>query len=179
MQHTNLINVSQFWQEQQPQDFQQWKPTRSWQADWHGETFTDIEQELSHRKIKQPNQQDKLRWGGSTKGTFTTKEAYTLRYAQGPTDKYQLWNHIWQSRLWPKVSTFLWLLSKNHILTWDNLQRRGFIGPSRCPNCSLQSETILHLMETCPLAAQLWEKIDLCNQRVGNRQGDITNTLRT
>eukprot|EP00253_Pinus_taeda_P023386 PITA_23386 len=179
MQHTNLINVSQFWQQQALQDFQQWKPASSWQTDWHGETFTEIEQELSHRKIKHSNQQDKLRWGYTTKGTFTTKEAYILRYAHGLTDKDQLWNHIWQSRLWPKVSTFLWLLSKKHILTWDNLQRRGFIGPSRCPNCTLQAETILHLMETCPLATQLWEKIDQRNKRVGNRQGDIANTLRT
>eukprot|EP00253_Pinus_taeda_P025961 PITA_25961 len=139
----------------------------------------NIEQELSHRKIKQSNKKDKLRWGNSTKVIFTTKEAYILRYAQSHIDKYQLWNNIWQSKLWPKVSTFLWLLSKKHILTWDNLQRRGFIGPSRCPNCSLQSETILHLMDTCPLAAQLWEQIDRCNQRIGNRQGDIANLLRT
>ena len=102
-----------------------------------------------------------------------------MRYAPSQNDKDQLWNNIWQPTLWPKVSTFLWLLSKKRILTWDNLQRRGFIGPSICPNCSLQSETILHLMETCPLVAQLWDQIDRCNQRRGHRQGDIANLLRT
>lgn len=65
--------------------------------------------------------------------------------------------HVWQPRLWPKISTFLWLLSKRRILTWDNLQRRGFIGPSRCPNCNAQEETI--------------------GRR--ERQGDITSILRS
>jgi len=110
---------------------------------------------------------------------FTTKEAYRLRYSNCNTATDQLWDRIWQSRLWPKVSTFLWLLSKRRILTWDNLQKRGFIGPSRCPNCTLHSETILHLMETCSLAIQLWEKVDQCNKRARVRQGDIPNTLRT
>eukprot|EP00253_Pinus_taeda_P016597 PITA_16597 len=176
---TNLANISQFWQQHAHTDYQQWRPASTWQEDWHEETFAEIEQELSHRKIKTSNKQDRLRWGHTTKGVFTTKEAYTLRYAQNHNDKDQLWSNIWQSKLWPKVSTFLWLLSKKRILTWDNLQRRGFIEPSRCANCSLQSETILHLMETCPLATQLWNQIDRCNQRLGNRQGDIANLLRT
>eukprot|EP00253_Pinus_taeda_P009559 PITA_09559 len=150
MQQANLTHVSQFWEQHPLQDFQQWKPASSWQIDWHGETYTEIDQELSHRKIKYSNQQDKLRWD-------------TLQ----------------KSKLWPKVSTFLWLLSKRRILTWDNLQKRGFIGPSRCPNCTLHLEPILHLMETYPLAIQLWEKVDQCNRRAGVRPGDIANTLRT
>jgi len=163
MQHSNLTKVSQYWQQQALQDFQQWKPASSWKTDWHGETYEDIDQELNQRQIKLSNQQDKLRWGHTSKGIFTTKESYTIRYDHSHTEKDQLWNHIWQSRLWPKVSTFLWLLSKRRILTSDNLQRRGFIGPSRCPNCTSHSETIIHLMETFPLAAQLWEKVDQCN----------------
>jgi len=34
-------------------------------------------------------------------------------------------------------------------------------------------------MDTCPLATQLWEKIDQCNRRSGKRQGDIADTIRT
>jgi len=109
---------------------------------------------------------------------FTTKEAYQLRYSAFETDKDQIWERVWQSGIWPKLSTFLWLLSKRHILTWDNLQKRGFIGPSRCPNCNLNPESIRHLMETCPLATQLWEKIEQCNRRSEDRMGDITETIR-
>ena len=60
----------------------------------------------------------------------------------------------------------------------DILQKRGFIGPLRCPNCNLNFESIRHLMETCPLATQLWEKIEQCNRRSEDRMGDITETIR-
>eukprot|EP00253_Pinus_taeda_P017014 PITA_17014 len=179
MQQSNISKVSQFWQQQETQDFRPWKPASSWQTDWQGETYADIDQELNQRKITPSTQPDKLRWGHTSRGVFTTKEAYTIRYEHSTTERDQLWTHIWQSRLWPKVSTFLWLLSKRRILTWDNLQRRGFIGPSRCPNCTEQEETIIHLMETCPLAAQLWERFDQCNNGIRDRQGDIANILRT
>ncbi len=33
-------------------------------------------------------------------------------------------------------------------------------------------------MDTCPLATQLWEKIDQCKRRSGKRLGDITDTIR-
>eukprot|EP00253_Pinus_taeda_P011233 PITA_11233 len=179
MQQSNTSKFSQFWQQQETQDFRTWKPASSWQTDWQGETYADIGQELLQRKITPSSQKDKLRWGHTSRGIFTTKESYTIRYDQSTNDKDQLWTHIWQPRLWPKVSTFLWILSKHCILTWDNLQRRGFIGPSRCPNCTAQEETITHLMETCPLAAQIWNRVDHCNNGIRDRQGDIAIILRT
>lgn len=57
------------------------------------------------------------------------------------------------------------------------LQKRGFTRPSRCPNYNLNVETALHLMDTCPLATQLWEKIYQCNRRSGKCQGDIAETI--
>eukprot|EP00253_Pinus_taeda_P024712 PITA_24712 len=139
MQQANLTHVYQFWQQQPLQEFKHWKPASSWQIDWHGETYTEIDQELSHRKIKHSNQQDKLRWGHTTKGMFTTREAYQLCYTNTNTTKDQLWDQIWQSRLWPKernnrvfnnnnrpIET-LWLLLKQNlqetlaIRTWQDI----------------------------------------------------------
>ena len=155
MKQGNITQVHQFWQQTPQHDFQTWKPALLWQPDWQGEQYTDIEQELANRKIRQSNQQDKLRWGYTTKGIFTTKEAHLLRYSNLQADKDKIWGQIWHSGLWPKVSTFLWLLSKKRILTWDNIIKRGLVGPSRCPNCNINEESISHLMETCPLAQQL------------------------
>eukprot|EP00253_Pinus_taeda_P006105 PITA_06105 len=157
--------------------------TQLWQAkyarDWQGEEYTDIDQELNQRKIRLSQQQDKLRWGYTTKGTFTTKEAHHLRYSNLQADKDQLWEKVWQAELWPKISTFLWLLSKKRILTWDNLIKRGFIGPSRCPNCNTNCETIYHLLEECTLAKQIWEKVEHCNMKAHPRMEDITANIRT
>eukprot|EP00253_Pinus_taeda_P012763 PITA_12763 len=166
--HSAFIQEHSFWEVHS---------ASTWQANWQGESYTEIEQELNQRKIKQSDQHDKLHWGQTPKGMFTTKEAHHIRYTPAQANKDKLWDQVWKPGIWPKVSTFLWLLGKQRILTWDKLQKRGFIGPSRCPNCNLNAEIDVHLMDTCPLATQLWEKIDNCNRRFGRRQGDIAKTI--
>lgn len=46
------------------------------------------------------------------------------------------------------------------------------------PNFSQQEETIQHLMNTCPLAIKLWEKVEFRCQKKGRAPSDITNTIR-
>ena len=76
---------------------------------------------------------DILRWGYEEKGTLTTKEAYNIILKECIV-KDGLWSKVWDPPNWPKVSTFLWLLCQNKILTWDNLRKKNYHGPSRCPN---------------------------------------------
>jgi hypothetical protein len=52
----------------------------------------------------------------------------------------------WQRTLWdwdlaPKIKLFTWLLLEDKILTWDNLQRRGWSGPSICYLCLQKPKT--------------------------------------
>lgn len=68
---------------------------------------------------------DILIWAQSMKGTFTIKEAYHLTTQQGQDESAPIWKQIWQSKWWPKVTLFLWLVGKGHILTWDQLQKLG------------------------------------------------------
>lgn len=89
-----------------------------------------------------------------------------------------MWTTIWAPNLWPKVSTFLWLLCQNKILTWDNLQKRNFHGPSICPNCNQEEETTLQLMNTCPLAHKLWEKVSFRCQGDSRIKEDIPTIVR-
>jgi hypothetical protein len=81
------------------------------------------------RKIPIREGPDILRWGHSTSGNFSVKEAYYLQgnYHNQETDN--IWNKIWNKALWPKVSTFLWLIIHNRILTWDNLRKGASLGP--------------------------------------------------
>eukprot|EP00253_Pinus_taeda_P019493 PITA_19493 len=116
-QHADRIPVQQFWQPHTIHDFRIWKQGNTWQPDWQGETYTDIEQELNHRKIKCSHLEDKMRWGHTPKGMFKTKESHQLRYSASQTDKDPLWERVWQPGIWPKISIFLWLLRKRRILT--------------------------------------------------------------
>jgi len=61
MKQENITQVHQFWQQYPQHDFKTWKPARLWQIDWQGELYTDIDQELTNRKIQHSNEQDKLR----------------------------------------------------------------------------------------------------------------------
>ena len=86
------------------------------------------------------------------KGTFSSQEAYRL-ITQDPGPKDPLWEKIWKPGTWPKVSVFLWLFGHQKILTWDNLIKISFQGPSICPNCWAQAETQKHLLNDYSLAS--------------------------
>jgi len=111
------------------------------------------------------------------KGTFTTTEAYKIISANtSPLDP--IWGRIWSAGTWPKVSLFLWLVGHRKILKWDKLRRRNYHGPSICVNCKSQEETLQHLMDSCTLANQMWEKASFQCQRTCRVSNDITNSIR-
>jgi hypothetical protein len=113
---------------------------------------------INSRNIFIQQGEDILRWGHSTTGTFNLKEAYFLSAGHDSLPKDTVWNKIWGAKLWPKISTFLWLTVHNSILTWDNLTKRGFTGPSWCPLCCNEEETQNHLLNLCPFSSQLWDQ---------------------
>lgn len=120
---------------------------------------------------------DILRWGYKEKGSFTTREAYNVIIKER-TIKDVLWSKIWNPSNWTKVSTFLWLLCQNKTLTWDNLRKRNFYGPSICLKCKQAEESALHLMQTCQIGRKIWEKVSFHCQKEGRVHGDIKATVR-
>jgi hypothetical protein len=55
-----------------------------------------------------------------------------------------------------KIDMFVWTLAHRSILTGENLRRRGWEGPSRCPLCIQEEETSDHLLLKCPFAKEVW-----------------------
>jgi len=45
------------------------------------------------------------------------------------------------------------------IVTWENLTKRGLIGPSRCVLCGENEETMNHLFVECHFAKDIWTLI--------------------
>jgi len=169
--------VNHFWQNTQDMDRRIWKKGQEILPDSPEEVQRTLVDELQKRKILQGTEPDKLRWGYEEKGTYTTKEAYLL-ILKDQLIKDKLWEKVWSPRIWPKISTFLWLLSHNRILTWDNLRKRKFEGPSICLNCKMEEETAVHLMQLCPFSRILWEKVTFRCQKEGRKIGDLNNTIR-
>eukprot|EP00253_Pinus_taeda_P019008 PITA_19008 len=136
-----------------------------------------LDTELMKRKIQCLEEKDILRWGYKEKGTFSTKESYNIIIKKFMV-KDNLWSKLWDPTNWPKVSTFLWLLCHNKILTWDNLRKRNYHGPSICPNCRQEEESIKHLMQSCTIACKLWEKVSFRCQKEGRIHGDVIAIVR-
>eukprot|EP00253_Pinus_taeda_P018592 PITA_18592 len=170
-------HVSQYWTQSINQGFRQWKPT---EQIIHHETedyYSDLHKELTSRKIRCTTGKDVMRWGYTPRGNYTTKEAYKLMLqTQELVDP--AWTRLWTTRISPKISTFTWLLYHQRILTWDNLIKRGFQGPSYCPNCQKQGEAIQDLMDSTHMANQLWEELTFKCQRPCRTLGDIKGTIR-
>lgn len=71
------------------------------------------------------------------------------------------WWHfiIWKWNLLSKLKTFLWLVMRNKILSWDNLQKRDFQGPNICVLCIGEGKSIDNLFLRCRAAKTLWPNV--------------------
>ena len=159
------------------QGYREWKQAERLIRNADEQTMEAINSELQNRRIKLSDSRDILRWGYTPKGSFSTKEAYKIM-CNDPIPLDPLWSRIWTTGIWPKVSLFLWLFGHQRILTWDNLWKRNFHGPSKCPNCNTQEETLQHLLDSCSLANQLWEKASFHCQKRCRVSEDIIKSIR-
>jgi hypothetical protein len=87
---------------------------------------------------------DELKWtGGDNSGQLTVKNVYNALATK-------LWKKTiggWRKKLWSwdcpqKIKLFVWLAVENKILTWKNLQKRGWVGPGICHLCKSKRETV-------------------------------------
>eukprot|EP00253_Pinus_taeda_P028709 PITA_28709 len=149
-------HVRDYWKANNPEEsWRIWFDLTEWDRELSLDQKEAYKKEFESRKIKARNGRDILLWENSMKGSFTTKEAYFLTSTQSGNEENPDWRIVWERNWWPKVSIFIWLASKNKILTWDRIQKKGFIGPSRCCLCNLEGETRNHLLINCPFAKTL------------------------
>jgi ribonuclease HI/exonuclease III len=102
---------------------------------------------------------DERGWGRKAQ-EYTTAEGYNLLQSipTAPPNP-ALWKAIWKCRSIPKVDLFIWTLAHKSIPTGENLQRRGWEGPFRCPLCCQEEETSNHLLLNCNYSRAIWQKI--------------------
>lgn len=62
---------------------------------------------------------------------------------------------IWEIKVPPRVQYFIWLLSKNKLLTRDNLGKRRKVEDVSCLFYN-ELESINHVFFECAVAQQLW-----------------------
>lgn len=73
---------------------------------------------------------------------YTVQSLYVVINHRGVTSVYV--QAVWKLNIPPRVQVFLWLLSKNKLLTRDNLAKRREVNGPACLFCS-EHESIVHL----------------------------------
>jgi hypothetical protein len=65
---------------------------------------------------------------------------------------------VWGLKVPSRVQFFLWLLSKNKVLTRDNLSIRRHVEDKSCLFCC-ELETVNHLFFECVIGKQMWSHL--------------------
>jgi hypothetical protein len=103
--------------------------------------------------VQLQDRSDELKWiGGDKSGILSVKNVYCALASKIWQQPIVGWRRkCWNWDLALKIKLFIWLSVENKILTWDNLQCKGWEGPSICHLCSKEPETVKHLLVNCYL----------------------------
>ena len=117
-----------------------------WKVAWEAYTAG-----LAQGGIHLTSQADSLVWDFNKKySSISAKQAYEcIVNSYSPLVGNHSDSFLWNSALPHKIGYFTWLVFRNKILTWDNLQKRGQSGPGICVLCNSDEETVAHLFTNC------------------------------
>lgn len=115
---------------------------------------------LNNAGCRLNQEEDKLVWkSNESLGTVTANTAYKSIIKRKCLFPKQWWYKvIWTWKIPLKLKCFLWFVLMDRVKTWENLVKRGWMGPSRCTLCSNCTETTSHIFLECPFTLIIWEK---------------------
>jgi len=94
-------------------------------------------------------EEDQIIWSFSSNGHFSVQFLYAVINHWGVKLVYV--QSVWNLKIPPRIQIFLWLLSKNKILTRTNLAKRKKLDDLSCLFCS-ETELVHHLFFDCCVA---------------------------
>ena len=136
-----------------------WKAPEEWPVGGSEEERALLSRVLENRICSSLVGRDCLAWSPSPKGRFTVAQGYaTLDKNLHDLAEVNWWKKAWSFFSWPKCNFFVWLLAQQKCLTWENLRKRGFQGPSICFLCFHNEECASHLFFLCPFSREIWHR---------------------
>jgi hypothetical protein len=99
---------------------------------------------------------DQIIWSFSSNGKFSVQSLYAVINHRGVVPLYV--SSVWKLKIPPRVQIFLWLLTKNKILTRDNVAKRREVSHKTCLFCN-EPESVNHLFFECCVAKRIWPVI--------------------
>jgi len=77
-----------------------------------------------------------------------------------------------------KIKLFISLVHEKKILTWENLLKKGFIGPSSFYLCGMHEEMIKHLLNLCPFTSIAWDWVATIFRQTDMDRLSVSNNLK-
>lgn len=97
---------------------------------------------LVSSSVRLSDSPDELKWVFAQNGFYSPKEGYKWMMSQKGWEIPGWWaKPLWKLKGPAKTKLFFWCVLFQKVPTWDFLQRRGKIGPGRCPLCKDSAET--------------------------------------
>eukprot|EP00253_Pinus_taeda_P002170 PITA_02170 len=125
-----------------------------WRDEWN--VFI---QELNRSNVRLKDAPDSLVWAHAETGRYSPKAGYDFLMSRKGWEAPVWWaKSLFKLKCPKKARIFFWCALKNKIPTWDILQARFQLGPSRCPLCNDASESISHLFVSCHFTKSVWEE---------------------
>jgi hypothetical protein len=118
------------------------------------------------------SRQDQLAWASTKHGGYTVRSAYHMGKENGLQEEGScsnahqivgIWKGVWRIQCARVVKTFLWQVCNNILPTKELLFKRHISDDPLCPICGLATETLAHILWSCPSAKDVWME---CNPRI-------------
>ena len=112
---------------------------------------------------------DRIIWGLTPSGTFTTKSAYKLLVSYASTNlagssssvqQRKFWRDLWLLRIPNKIKHFAWRVCNSSLPTMVNLQCRHIFVLNTCEACETEHEDELHALWSCSKLAEVWSSLN-------------------
>ncbi|GJS74378.1 RNA-directed DNA polymerase, eukaryota [Tanacetum coccineum] len=115
-----------------------------------------LTQAVSHVALREG--QDRLWWDIDIQGMFSV--GITRKFIDNQTLLGSNVATRWCSLLPRKVNIFMWRARLNKLPTRYNLSRKGIeIASIMCPVCGVSMESLSHVLFTCTLAKEVWNRM--------------------
>jgi hypothetical protein len=121
------------------------------------EEWSSLENLLQGKTPLCEKRKDKIGWGLHA-GPYTIAVGYSQLAStpQVPPDPV-IWKATWTVKSLPKIDMFVWIVAQKGVLSRENLRKRWWAGPTRCPLCLQEEEMTKHLLLAYPFASEVWQ----------------------
>ncbi|XP_057443227.1 uncharacterized protein LOC130735144 [Lotus japonicus] len=139
--------------------------TGTWESELIQQIFLPFEAlQIQNIPLTSRGCEDTMVWAATPKGYFSVQSAYHCirrwKHQEICSSSSEITDGVWQ-RLWnlkvvPRFSHFLWKVLKGIVPTRQRLWNKGVRCPLFCPRCDQVAESVEHALRDCPWSRRVW-----------------------